>query len=197
MDLSILTELTRKSSSESTTSKKYMSTGSAAVPFKEMSLLDQLCYFLGVGLGSGLSPKAPGTAGSFLVLFFAPLWMYIGTYPSLGVIAVAAVIGIPICGRTAQLMGVHDDGRIVWDEFVGQSMVLIPMLAFGKLTTFDAMTFINILIAFGLFRLFDVWKPWPIRYFDRSVHGGFGIMFDDILAGLIAALVMWAYLVWI
>jgi len=196
-----LTELSRESSSAlsstSSTSKKDISTGNAAVLFKNMTVLDKLCYFLGVGLGSGLSPKAPGTAGSFLVLFFAPLWIFLGTYPSLGVIAIAAIIGIPICGRTAQLMGVHDDGRIVWDEFVGQSMVLMPMLALGKLTTFDGMTLINILIAFGLFRLFDIWKPWPIRYFDRNVHGGFGIMVDDILAGLMAALAMWGYLLWI
>lgn len=196
-----MTELSRESSSAlsstSSTSKKDISTGNAAVLFKNMTVLDKLCYFLGVGLGSGLSPKAPGTAGSFLVLFFAPLWIFLGTYPSLGVIAIAAIIGIPICGRTAQLMGVHDDGRIVWDEFVGQSMVLMPMLALGKLTTFDGMTLINILIAFGLFRLFDIWKPWPIRYFDRNVHGGFGIMVDDILAGLMAALAMWGYLLWI
>lgn len=178
-------------------SEKDFSTGSTAIPFKEMSVLDKLLYSLGVGLGSGLSPKAPGTAGSFLVLFLVPLWMCLGTYPSIGVMAIAAMIGIPICSRTAQLMGVHDDGRIVWDEFVGQSMVFIPMLALGKLTTLDGMTLINILIAFGLFRLFDIWKPWPIRYFDRSVHGGFGIMIDDILAGLFAALAMWTYLVWI
>lgn len=188
-----MTELSR----ESSMSKKDLGKINSAVAFKNMNILDKLCYFLGVGLGSGLSPKAPGTAGSLLVLFFAPLWIYLGTSASCAVIAISAVIGIPICGRTAQLMGVHDDGRIVWDEFVGQSMVLIPMLAVGKLTTFDGMTLINILIAFGLFRLFDIWKPWPIRYFDRSVHGGFGIMIDDILAGLIAALIMWGYLVWI
>jgi phosphatidylglycerophosphatase A len=192
-----LTELNSESSSKLSTSKKDISPTGTVILFKEMNVLDKLCYFLGVGLGSGLSPKAPGTAGSFLVLFFAPLWIYLGTYPSCAVIAISALIGIPICGRTAQLMGVHDDGRIVWDEFVGQSMVLIPMLALGKLTTFNSMTLINILIAFGLFRLFDIWKPWPIRYFDRSVHGGFGIMIDDILAGMIAALIMWGYLVWV
>ena len=180
--------------SDSPTSKKNISTGNAEIPFKAMNPLDQLCWFLGVGLGSGLSPKGPGTAGSFAVLFFAPLWIYLGLQPSLWIIGIAAIIGIPICGRTAQLMGVHDDGRIVWDEFVGQSMVLMSLLALGHLTTLSGMTLFNILIAFALFRLFDIWKPWPIRYFDRSVHGGFGIMFDDILAGLIAALAMWGYL---
>jgi len=184
-------------SNKSSMTKKDLSPTGGAVLFKDMNVLDKLCYFLGVGLGSGLSPKAPGTAGSFLVLFFAPLWISLGTYPSIAVITIAAIIGIPICGHTAKLMGVHDDGRIVWDEFVGQSMVFIPMLALGKLTAFDGMTLFHILIAFVLFRVFDIWKPWPIRYFDRSVHGGFGIMFDDILAGLFAALAMWAYLIWI
>jgi phosphatidylglycerophosphatase A len=193
MDLNTLTE----NSTDTPSSKKNISTGHAAISFKHMNALDQFCYFLGVGLGSGLSPKAPGTAGSLAVLLFAPLWMAVGLQPSLWIIGVAAIIGIPICGRTAQLMGVHDDGRIVWDEFVGQSMVLMPMLALGQLTTLNSMTLVNLLIAFGLFRLFDIWKPWPIRYFDRSVHGGFGIMVDDILAGLIAALIMWGYLVWI
>jgi phosphatidylglycerophosphatase A len=186
-----------EASTNTPASKKNISTGHAAVSFKHMNVLDQFCYFLGVGLGSGLSPKAPGTAGSLAVLLFAPLWMAVGLQTSLWIIGVAAIIGIPICGRTAQLMGVHDDGRIVWDEFVGQSMVLMPMLALGQLTPLNSMTLVNLLIAFALFRLFDIWKPWPIRYFDRSVHGGFGIMFDDILAGLIAALIMWGYLVWI
>jgi phosphatidylglycerophosphatase A len=184
-------------STNAPTSKKNISTGTVAVSFKQMKVLDQFCYFLGVGLGSGLSPKAPGTAGSLAVLLFIPLWMALGLQTSLWIIGISAIIGIPICGRTAQLMGVHDDGRIVWDEFVGQSMVLMPMLALGQLTRLNGMTLINILIAFVLFRLFDIWKPWPIRYFDRSVHGGFGIMIDDILAGLIAALIMWGYLVWI
>jgi phosphatidylglycerophosphatase A len=183
--------------STNTPISKKNSTTHALIPFKEMSGLDQCCYLLGVGLGTGLSPKAPGTVGSFAVLFLAPLWMYLETGVSVWVMAISAILGIPICGRTAQLMGVHDDRRIVWDEFVGQSMVLVPMLVMGQLMTFDSMTFVNLLLAFCLFRFFDIWKPWPIRYFDRSVHGGFGIMFDDILAGLIAALVMWGYLAWI
>lgn len=190
MDLNTLTDL----SSHSVISKEDPRLGNPAVTWKKMTRLDQCCYLLGVGLGSGLFPKAPGTVGSLLILFLAPLWIYLGTDVSLWVIAIAAIVGIPICSRTAQLMGVHDDRRIVWDEFVGQSMVLIPMLAMDQLITFDVMTLVNLMIAFGLFRLFDIWKPWPIRYFDRSVHGGFGIMFDDILAGLIAALVMWGYL---
>ncbi|AXI04425.1 phosphatidylglycerophosphatase A family protein [Aquirhabdus parva] len=153
-----------------------------------MSVLEKLTYFLGVGLGSGLSPKAPGTAGSIAVLIFVPLWVLLGTYWSIVVITLAAIIGIPICGKTAQLMGVHDDGRIVWDEFVGQSMAIIPLIFFAQVTL------LNVALAFVFFRLFDIWKPWPIRYFDRNVHGGFGIMFDDILAGLMAMFAVWAWL---
>ncbi len=168
--------------------KKNISTGSAAVLFKNMSVLEKLTYFLGVGLGSGLSPKAPGTAGSIAVLIFIPLWILLGTDWSIVVIALAAIIGIPICGKTAQLMGVHDDGRIVWDEFVGQSMAIIPLIFFAQVTL------LNVALAFVFFRLFDIWKPWPIRYFDRNVHGGFGIMFDDILAGLMAMFAVWGWL---
>jgi phosphatidylglycerophosphatase A len=185
------------SPSHSGLSQKDPRIGHPVVSLQKMTRLDQCCYLLGVGFGSGLVPKAPGTAGSFLVLFLAPLWMYLGTEGSVWVIIIAAILGIPICGRTAQLMAVHDDRRIVWDEFVGQSMVLVPMLAMGQLMTFDVMTLVNLIVAFGLFRLFDIWKPWPIGFFDRSVHGGFGIMLDDILAGLIAGLVMWGYLAWI
>ncbi len=154
------------------------------IVLSELSAVDRLIYWLGVGLGSGLSPKAPGTAASFAILILVPLWLYIGFWPSVLAVVVMSLVGIPICGRTAEIMQVHDDSRIVWDEFAGQSIVLLPLLYVGHITV------VTVLIAFGLFRLFDIWKPWPIRYADRQIHGGFGIMFDDILAGLMAALVV-------
>lgn len=160
-----------------------------ATPFAQMSLRDKFTYFLGIGLGSGLSPKAPGTMGSLAVLIFIPLWLAVGHTASLIIIAVATLIGIPICGRSATLLGVHDDKSIVWDEFAGQSITLIPLILL------DRFSWLNVLIAFGLFRLFDIWKPWPIRYLDEEVHGGLGIMLDDILAGLIAMVLLWAGLV--
>ena len=83
------------------------------VHFSRLSLLDKIIYSLGVGLGSGLSPKAPGTAGSLLVLVLVPLWVWLGFYASVAVIIVMSVVGIWICGRTAAIMQVHDDGRIV------------------------------------------------------------------------------------
>ncbi len=143
--------------------------------------LEKLSYWAGIGFGSGLSPKAPGTAASAAVLVLAPLWLLVGFWPSLAIIVVISLVGIPICGKTAELFGVHDDGRIVWDEFAGQSLVLLPLVWYGQ------MTLLGVVIAFGLFRLFDIWKPWPIRTLDEQVHGGLGIMLDDLLAGLVGA----------
>lgn len=160
-----------------------------AVKFSQLSLLDKIVYSLGVGLGSGLSPKAPGTVGSLAVLVFVPLWVWLGFYPSLLIMLAMSVVGIWICGRTAEMMQVHDDGRIVWDEFAGQSITLLPLL------WLDRMSWWGVLLAFGLFRLFDIWKPLPIGYADRQLHGGFGIMMDDILAGIISAAVLYGALI--
>ncbi len=98
-----------------------------------------------------------------------------------------SLIGIYICGHTAKVMGVHDDGRIVWDEFAGQSITFLPLLYLNEMSWMWA------LVGFALFRLFDVWKPWPIRVIDRQIDGGFGIMLDDIIAGLWAALCILLY----
>ena len=159
------------------------------INFSQLNGLDKIVYSLGVGLGSGLSPKAPGTAGSLAVLVLVPLWVWLGFYPSLLIMLVMSVIGIWICGRTAEIMHVHDDGRIVWDEFAGQSIALLPLIWLSQ------MNWWCVLLAFGLFRLFDIWKPWPIGYADRQMHGGFGIMMDDILAGIIAAAILYGGLI--
>jgi phosphatidylglycerophosphatase A len=89
---------------------------------------------------------------------------------------VACVAGIWICDKTARDMQVHDDSSIVWDELAGMliTMILVPL------------TWQNLLAGFLLFRLFDILKPWPISYLDKHVHGGFGIMIDDVLAGIFA-----------
>jgi len=133
-------------------------------------------HFLAFGLGSGAAPRAPGTAGTvaaaiiYLMLPTMPLAVY------LGFLLAAFVAGIWLCGRTARDIGVHDHGGIVWDEFVGfwLTMLLAPP---GLLW---------VLAGFVLFRFFDIVKPWPIRWLDRHVHGGLGIMIDDVLAGLFA-----------
>jgi phosphatidylglycerophosphatase A len=156
------------------------------IVLSELSLHDKIIYWLGVGFGSGLSPKAPGTVASFAILVLIPLWLYIGFWPSVIAVVLMSLVGIPICDRTANIMQVHDDSRIVWDEFAGQSIALLPLLYVGLVNP------VSVLLAFALFRLFDIWKPWPIRHADQQVHGGFGIMLDDILAGIIAAIIICA-----
>jgi len=137
-------------------------------------------HFLAFGFGSGLAPKAPGTFGTLAAV---PLYLLMTLLPLPGyvlVLVLAAGLGIYLCGRTARDLGVHDHPGIVWDEFVGFwiTMLLVPAHWYW------------ILAGFVLFRLFDIWKPWPIRLVDRQVHGGFGIMLDDVLAGVYAWLVL-------
>lgn len=135
---------------------------------------------LAFGFGSGLSPKAPGTMGTLAAI---PLWWLLAQLPLstyLVVVLVAAVAGILICGRAADRLGVHDHGGIVWDEFVGFwiAMAALPV------------TWQSLILGFVLFRLFDILKPWPISWLDKKVSGGFGIMIDDVIAGIAAAAVI-------
>ena len=138
-------------------------------------------HFLALGFGSGLSPIAPGTAGSLAAL---PLgWLLLGlpsVAPAIVVIA-AAIVGIRICGKTADALGTHDHGSIVWDEFVGLWIALLLVPAGWAWW----------LLAFLLFRVFDIAKPWPIGALDKRVSGGLGIMLDDIVAGLFAGGSVW------
>ena len=153
-----------------------------------MNLTERFIVFCGVGFGSGLMPKAPGTFGSAFALLFVPFWFAMGFNISLIVILLMSIAGIYICGKTAEILHVHDDGRIVWDEFAGQSISFLPLIYIGQISWLWA------LIGFALFRLFDIWKPWPIGAIDRQVGGGFGIMLDDIIAGIWAALCIMLYL---
>ncbi len=144
-------------------------------------LLRSPTLLLAFGFGSGLSPKAPGTMGTLAAI---PLWWLLAQLPLtsyLVVVLIAAVVGITICGRAADQMGVHDHGGIVWDEFVGFwiAMAALPI------------TWQSVILGFVLFRLFDILKPWPISWLDKKVSGGFGIMIDDVIAGLAAAAVIY------
>lgn len=133
-------------------------------------------HCLAFGFGSGLSPKAPGTMGTVVAI---PLYLLLAQCPPmvyLGLLVVAFLLGIYLCGKTASDLGVHDHGGIVWDEFVGFWITLF-MAPQGWWW---------IVLGFLLFRLFDIWKPWPIRLLDKSVEGGLGIMLDDVLAGIYA-----------
>jgi phosphatidylglycerophosphatase A len=130
-------------------------------------------HFFSLGLGSGLSPVAPGTAGSLLAI---PLFMVLAHFLPLGlllaVVALAFAVGVWFCDVTGKALGVSDHGGIVWDEIVAMWLIL----------AFTPPTWLWFGIAFLLFRLFDIWKPFPIRYFDQHVKGGFGVMLDDLLA---------------
>lgn len=144
-------------------------------------------HFLAFGFGSGASPKAPGTMGTlaaipvFLLLVQLPVWAYAL------IVVVAFFFGWYLCEQVSKDMGVHDHGGIVWDEFVGFwiTMLLVPV------------TWWTVLLGFVLFRFFDVIKPWPISWLDAKVHGGLGIMIDDVIAGVFAWIVIQALLYWV
>ena len=140
--------------------------------------LAQPVHLLALGFGAGLVPVAPGTFGSLVGLAFALALAPLGLAWNLLAVVVATVAGIWICGESARRLGVHDHPAIVWDEVAG---MMIAMLAAP-----DAWW--GAPAAFVLFRIFDIAKPWPIREIDHGMGGGAGIMLDDVLAGLFAAL---------
>lgn len=144
-------------------------------------------HFFAFGLGSGTAPYAPGTFGTlaaipvYLLLMTLPLWAYIG------IVIGMTLLGIWLCDVTSKDLGVHDHSGIVWDEFVGY---LITMMAAPA-------GWVWIIAGFFLFRFYDVVKPWPVRMADRKVGGGWGIMLDDILAGVYAWLTLQAAVLYV
>ncbi len=140
-------------------------------------------HWLAFGLGSGLSPKAPGTMGTIAAL---PIFWFFLQDLSLSVyvsmLVLTSLVGIYICHKTAKDLNVHDHGGIVFDEWVGLwiTMLLAPQGVWW------------LVLGFALFRFFDILKPWPIKWFDEKVEGGLGIMLDDIVAGIIACLCLQA-----
>lgn len=139
---------------------------------------------LAFGFGSGLAPKAPGTFGTLAAL---PLWLAAAFLPLPAYLAVTALmflVGVWLCGRCEEILGVQDHSGIVWDEFVGLFIALAAApVSWGAVAA-----------GFLLFRLFDVLKPWPIAWLDRRVHGGLGIMLDDAVAGVFAWVCLFALL---
>ncbi|MDH4133717.1 MAG: phosphatidylglycerophosphatase A [Gammaproteobacteria bacterium] len=135
-------------------------------------------HFISFGFGAGLAPRAPGTAGSLVGL---PVWFVLSSLPAIAYgLAAAALffLGVWVTARTERDLGVHDHPGIVWDEIVG----MLVTLAFVPLD-------VRWLAAgFVLFRIFDIWKPFPIRWLNNRVAGGWGIMLDDLAAGIAAAL---------
>ncbi|SDK19419.1 phosphatidylglycerophosphatase [Methylophilus rhizosphaerae] len=160
----------------------------ASYPGPDAALLvSHPLHFLSLGLGSGLSPKAPGTAGT--LLGFPLFWMLMDLPPwQQGLsLLLLFMLGVWCCGFTGRALGVSDHGAIVWDEIVAMAGVLITVPS----------TWGWGVAAFALFRLFDIWKPFPIRWADRHIKGGLGVMLDDVLAAIMAIVVLQLFQWWI
>jgi len=139
---------------------------------------------IAVGFGSGLAPKAPGTAGTLIAI---PLYVLMQSLPLISYLLITTclfIAGIWICTYAAEKLGVHDHPSIVFDEIVGY---LITMIAAPE-------GWLVIVAGFVLFRLLDAIKPWPISWFDRSINGGLGIMIDDVVAGVIAMAIIQGFI---
>ncbi|MFW2177473.1 MULTISPECIES: phosphatidylglycerophosphatase A [unclassified Moraxella] len=164
---------------------------------------EKLIYWLGIGLGSGLPKKAPGTWGTVGGLIVAIPLMMLGFLGFLVVIILGCLVGSYICGKTSDLMNVHDDPHIVWDEWVGMWITLLPIvwvIPLFKIPCVDGNDLMSckqqviiymLILAFILFRFFDIIKPFPIKWVDKNVSGGFGILIDDVLAGVMAGGMLW------
>jgi phosphatidylglycerophosphatase A len=144
-------------------------------------------HLFSFGFGSGLSRFAPGTAGSLAAI---PLYIVLAALlPKMAILAligVSFVFGVWCCEVTGKAVGVADYGGIVWDEIVAMWLILLYIPQ-------DPLWFAA---AFFVFRVFDVWKPFPIRYVDDHTHGGFGVMFDDLLAAGYSLLALKAVEYW-
>jgi len=144
-------------------------------------------HILASGFGSGLAPRAPGTFGTLAAIPIVLLAQLLPAWQYAGVTLMMFVAGVFICGRAARDWGVSDHPAIVWDEIVGL-LVTMSLAPVGMAW---------LVAGFMLFRLFDIAKPWPICSVDQRVHGGFGIMLDDVVAGIFAAAILYLGVRWL
>lgn len=137
-------------------------------------------HFCAFGFGLGLLPFAPGTWGSLAGIV---LWWLTPDLIAvqLTVALLTFFVGIWLCGESARRIGVHDHSGIVWDEIVGMYLVLLVL---------PAPDLVWVAVAFLLFRIMDIWKPWPIRDIDHRLRGGLGIMLDDVMAAVYAICIL-------
>jgi phosphatidylglycerophosphatase A len=146
-------------------------------------LLRHPAGWVACGFGSGLVPVAPGSAGSLAALL---PWLALRELPLpyyALVIVAAFVLGVWACAWIVETLKIADPAVAVWDEFVGQWIALAPLLVWPSSAAWIAGGFI-------LFRIFDIWKPWPVSWADRNVSGGLGVMLDDVFAGAYAAIAL-------
>lgn len=153
-------------------------------PLNKKTLCSQVLssptHFLAFGFGSGLAPIAPGTFGTLVAIPIFLLMQPLALPWYLLIVLAITIFGIWLCGASAKELGLHDPAGIVWDEIAGYLVTMIAAPAGWKW----------IIIGFILFRLFDIWKPWPINIADKKLEGGLGIMLDDIIAGIYALIVL-------
>lgn len=151
-------------------------------PEQRRALLAHPSGWIAVGFGAGLVPRAQGTAGSLLALVpWWFLWRGLSLQAYGFMLIVAFALGVWACGESGRRIRFSDHRALVWDEFVGQWVALLPAL-FGPWWFVPA--------GFVLFRIFDIAKPWPIGWLDARVKGGVGVMLDDLVAGIFAAIVL-------
>lgn len=131
-------------------------------------------FFIGFGLGSGAMPFAPGTFGTLMAIPFYLLLRPLSLPLYLSVVVVFFILSSILCDYLSRRIHHHDHGGMCIDEFAGFFVTMINA----------PQGFWWIIVGFLLFRLFDIWKPWPIRFLDEHVHGGFGMVLDDIVAGI-------------
>lgn len=163
------------------------------------NLLQRSIYWLGIGLGSGLPKRAAGTWGTLGGLLIALPMLLLGFWVFFAITILGCLIGSYICGKTSDLMNVHDDPHIVFDEWVGIWIALLPSIWLWQQSPelknwqwqfMHPSLILLFIIPFILFRFFDIIKPFPIKWVDKNVSGGFGILIDDILAGIMAMIIM-------
>jgi phosphatidylglycerophosphatase A len=143
-------------------------------------------HFIALGFGSGLAPKAPGTFGTLAAV--ALYWLLALVLPPLAIAFLAIplfFLGVWACDVTGRHLGVQDHGAMVWDEIV----------AFLPLAALASASLLLQLVAFLLFRLFDIWKPYPIRQVEARVKGGLGVMVDDLIAAAYAYVIFILFIV--
>ncbi len=152
---------------------------------KRVSIREVFCdpvHLLAFGFGAGLSPRAPGTVGTLVGVLIHVAYMVfnIGLEPRVMIVVAIVLSGIWLCGQSAKRLGVHDHPGIVWDEIAGYLLAVL----------FVPDDWYWIFAGFILFRFFDIAKPWPIGPIDKKVSGGFGIMLDDVIAGVFTAVAL-------
>jgi len=143
-------------------------------------LNEKLITFLATGFGSGLSPVAPGTAGTLAGVLICLICLPMSWILRLFFVLVLLALSIYVADKAEKIYEKKDDQRIVIDEIIGLQITMLPA----------AINILNLCAAFVLFRIFDIWKPFPVKNL-QGLPGGWGVVMDDVVAGIYAAAIMW------